>query len=502
MALRRDPRRSRVRLPLRAAAGRLCAATTPYRISDPSSRRGFVLPLVQHSRRRAADAGDPGQAARARRARAADPPDARRSARRDALVTNFAGQWLFLRDLKSANPDSREFPDFDDNLRQAFQRETEMLFESIMREDRSVLDLLDADYTFVNERLARHYGIPNVYGPDFRRVPVPSDARRGLLGPGQHAARDLERESHFARAARQVDSGKPARQPAAAAAAECAAAQGESERRASRRRCASGWRSIARIRCAPAATKSWIPIGLALENFDGDRAAGAPRTAGVTIDASGQLVDGTPLDGPASLRKALLSRPDAFVGTMTREAADVRRRPRDEVLRYAGRSARSCARREPESLPVLRSGSGHREAPRFRCESKKVDGTVASARRLGTYELHHQKTSSATHVPARRWASLWRCRCSTRWSRRRRRWRKRPRRPKSRFCGIYVPHGATMDKWTPAHGRHGLRSSPRSLKPLEKYRDRVTVVSNLAHPPAGGVARTPAPITRARPRCS
>ena len=101
-----------------------------------------------------------------------------------ALVTNFANQWLYLRDLKNANPDVTVFPDFDDNLRQGFQRETEMLFESIMREDRSVLDLLDANYTFVNERLAKHYGIPNVYGPDFRRVPVPSDARRGLLGHG------------------------------------------------------------------------------------------------------------------------------------------------------------------------------------------------------------------------------------------------------------------------------------------------------------------------------
>ena len=101
-----------------------------------------------------------------------------------ALVTNFANQWLYLRDLKNANPDVTVFPDFDDNLRQGFQRETEMLFESVMREDRSVLDLLDANYTFVNERLAKHYGIPNVYGPDFRRVPVPSDARRGLLGQG------------------------------------------------------------------------------------------------------------------------------------------------------------------------------------------------------------------------------------------------------------------------------------------------------------------------------
>ena len=89
-----------------------------------------------------------------------------------ALVTNFAGQWLYLRDLKNAKPDGELFPDFDDNLRQAFQRETELLFDSILRENRSVLDLLDADYTFVNERLAKHYGIPNVYGPHFRRVPV------------------------------------------------------------------------------------------------------------------------------------------------------------------------------------------------------------------------------------------------------------------------------------------------------------------------------------------
>jgi hypothetical protein len=101
-----------------------------------------------------------------------------------SLVTNFANQWLFLRELKNANPDITIFPDFDDNLRQAFQRETELLFESVIREDRSVLDLLDSDYTYVNERLARHYGIPNVYGPDFRRVPVPIDARRGLLGHG------------------------------------------------------------------------------------------------------------------------------------------------------------------------------------------------------------------------------------------------------------------------------------------------------------------------------
>ena len=108
--------------------------------------------------------------------------------RADALVTNFAGQWLQLRNVRSVQPNSDEFPDFDDNLRQSFRRETELLFESIVQEDRNVLDLLRADYTFVNERLARHYGIPNIYGSRFRRVPVTDDARRGLLGQGSMLA--------------------------------------------------------------------------------------------------------------------------------------------------------------------------------------------------------------------------------------------------------------------------------------------------------------------------
>ena len=107
-----------------------------------------------------------------------------------ALSENFAGQWLQLRTLQSSTPEGVVYPDFDDNLRQAFQRETEMLFESILHEDRSVLDLLNADYTFVNERLAKHYDIANVYGPDFRRVPVPIDARRGLLGHGSTLLRE------------------------------------------------------------------------------------------------------------------------------------------------------------------------------------------------------------------------------------------------------------------------------------------------------------------------
>ena len=105
--------------------------------------------------------------------------------RAEALVNNFAAQWLYLRNLNSTQPDSRLFPDFDDNLRQAFRRETELLFESVMKENRSVLDLLRADYTFLNERLAKHYGIPNVYGSHFRRVELgPDHVRGGLLGQG------------------------------------------------------------------------------------------------------------------------------------------------------------------------------------------------------------------------------------------------------------------------------------------------------------------------------
>ena len=98
-----------------------------------------------------------------------------------ALVENFAGQWLYLRNLDSVSPDGRLYPDFDDNLRQAFRHETELFFESVLREDRSVLELLKADYTFLNERLAKHYGIPHVYGSRFRRVALDADSKRGGL---------------------------------------------------------------------------------------------------------------------------------------------------------------------------------------------------------------------------------------------------------------------------------------------------------------------------------
>src|SRR5262249_20438830 len=107
-----------------------------------------------------------------------------RDQRAQALVDNFAGQWLYLRNVSSVVPDPRVFPDFDNNLRRAFRRETELLFETIMREDRSVVDFLDADFTFLNERLAQHYGIPNIKGDHFRRVTITDPNRRGLLAHG------------------------------------------------------------------------------------------------------------------------------------------------------------------------------------------------------------------------------------------------------------------------------------------------------------------------------
>ena len=147
--------------------------------------------------------------------------------RAEALVANFAGQWLQLRNLRAAIPDQNDFPDFDDNLRQAFRRETELLFQSVMREDRSVLDLLTADYTFVNERLARHYRIP-----ERLRQPLPPRARHGRCAAGparprQHPAPDLAPGSHVAGAARQVDPRQPAGHAAAAAAGQRPGARGK-----------------------------------------------------------------------------------------------------------------------------------------------------------------------------------------------------------------------------------------------------------------------------------
>jgi hypothetical protein len=234
--------------------------------------------------------------------------------RSEALVKNFAGQWLMLRNLPNVQPDPNEFPNFHDNLRQAFRRETEMFFGSIMREDRNVLDLLNADYTFVNERLAKHYGIEGVYGSQFRRVKVTNEARRGLLGQGSilTVTSEANRTSPVKRGKFILEAilgtPPPAPPPGVPPLKENEGAQALSVRA-----------RLEEHRKSPACSGCHAvmdPLGFSLENFDG---VGEWRTKepGGAVDPSGQLADGTKVDGPVALRNAIMKHPEQFVRTLT-----------------------------------------------------------------------------------------------------------------------------------------------------------------------------------------
>jgi mono/diheme cytochrome c family protein len=238
-----------------------------------------------------------------------------RDDRSRALVDNFAAQWLQLRNLQRVTPDNDLFPEFDDNLRHSFAREVELLFAAVMREDRSVLELLSADYTFVDERLARHYGIPNVYGSQFRRVTVTDEARKGLLGKGAILAvtSNADRTSPVVRGKWILDNLQGMAPPAPPADVPPLSASAGVDRPLSMRE------QMATHRANPVCAschKLMDPIGLALENFD---AIGRWRTRDQAgpIDATGDLLDGTHVDGAVQLRQALLKRPDVFVGTIT-----------------------------------------------------------------------------------------------------------------------------------------------------------------------------------------
>ena len=231
--------------------------------------------------------------------------------RSESLATNFGGQWLYLRELKNQRPESREF---NENLRQSFRRETELFLGSIIGEDRNVLDLLTADFTFVDERLARHYGIPGVHGSQFRRVNVPEE-RHGLLGqPSILLVTSVaNRTSPVARGKWVLENilGSAAPLPPpnvpplkeSTTQAQVTSVRQRMEEHRTNPVCA-------------ACHKIMDPIGFSLENFD---LIGKWRTTdgGTPINATGALVDGTKLDGPASLRQALLSRSDRFVSTLT-----------------------------------------------------------------------------------------------------------------------------------------------------------------------------------------
>ena len=232
-----------------------------------------------------------------------------------AMTDNFAGQWLFLRNVKNLNPDFETFPDFDDNLRQSMRRETEMFFESVLREDRSVMDFLNGDYTFVNERLARHYGIKGIYGESFRRVPVTDENRRGILGQASILA-----VTSVPTRTSPVQRGKwiltnilgtpppapPPNVPALKTSAESGKPSSLRERMEAHR---------ANPYCA-ACHKVMDPLGFALENFD---ATGQWRDTdeGAKINPSGVMFDGSKVNGPADLRKVLTARPEVFAGVFT-----------------------------------------------------------------------------------------------------------------------------------------------------------------------------------------
>ena len=232
------------------------------------------------------------------------------------LITNFASQWLHLRNLDSMTPDMRIFPDFDDNLRQAFRQETEMLVDSVIRENRSVLDLLRANYTFVNERLAKHYGIPNVYGSRFRRIEFGEDGvRGGLLRQGSIllVTSYPTRTSPVIRGKWILDNvlGVPPPPPPADVPA--------LENVKMAKKTATIRERLSEHRANPSCAgchRLMDPVGFALENYD---AVGRWRTvdAGETIDASGTFFDGTEFRGVADLQKAILAHPEFFVTTLS-----------------------------------------------------------------------------------------------------------------------------------------------------------------------------------------
>ncbi|HEX2344372.1 MAG TPA: DUF1592 domain-containing protein [Vicinamibacterales bacterium] len=256
-----------------------------------------------------------------------------------ALATRFAAQWLRLQDLEKIHPDPLQYPQYDHTLGEAMQRETELFVESIVRDDRSVLDLLTADYTFVDARLARHYGIPNISGTRFQRVRLPDENRRGLLGQGSILTMTsvADRTSPVLRGkwVMEVLLGTPPPPPPddvpdleATGSAKGGRLLSVRERMEEHRKnptCNSCHRVI-------------DPLGLALENFD-VTGAWRIRDNGVIVDASGTLYDGSTLNGPADLRQALLKRQETFLRTFT-----------ENLMAYAlGR------RIEPFDMPTVRA---------------------------------------------------------------------------------------------------------------------------------------------------
>jgi mono/diheme cytochrome c family protein len=307
-----------------------------------------------------------------------------KDAKAESLVNNFTGQWLSVRSLKTVEPVANLFPDFDDNLRTAFQREIELFFGAVVHEDRPVPELIDANYTFVNERLAKHYGIPNIYGSQFRRVTLPADLdmRRGLLGKGalltvtSQAARTspVMRGKWFMTTFLGVEPPPP---PPGVDTSLKEKVEGD----------AAGNTKIPTMRqilekhhaaltCATC-HRTFEPMGLAMENFD---ATGAWRTEeeGQPIDNTGILADGTKLDGITSLRTALIKYQDQFVRVVS-----------EKLLTYAlGRGL------EYQDMPLLRSVVRESAGSQYRFSS-----LVLSIVKSPAFQMN-MKTSAAEQTRA------------------------------------------------------------------------------------------------------
>ena len=259
--------------------------------------------------------------------------------RSNALVENFTGQWLQLRNLEvKAVPDMLTFQDFDDNTRKGFRKETEMFFGYILRDNRSLLELLNADYTFVDERLARHYGLPGVYGPQFRKVKLTDPNRRGLLGQGS-----ILTMTSVATRTSPVYRGRyvlttflntpPPPAPPNVPSLE------ESNKEVKVPKTVRAQLELHRAN-SPCSTCHRVidPPGFALENFDPVGKWRDTGADGAPLDTAGVLADGTKVNGPIALQEAILSRPDAFATVITQR-----------MMTYAlGRKL------EPSDMPVVR----------------------------------------------------------------------------------------------------------------------------------------------------
>ena len=289
---------------------------TPYRLSglELASRISFFLwsSLPDDELLEVAETGgleDPAVVEAQVRRMLADP-------RSEALARNFAGQWLRLRNISGALPSDVLFPDFGESLRQDFVRETELFFDSILREGRSVIDLLTADHTFLNERLARHYGIPGVYGSDFRRVSLADGNRRGLLGQGSilTVTSYPDRTSPVGRGKWVLENvlGTPPPPPPPNV-PELEPAEDTGRVLAMRERMEQHRENPVCASCH----RVMDPLGLALENFDAIGRWRGHMPGGSAIDASGTMPDGTGFDGPAELRSLLVRDQEQFATVVT-----------------------------------------------------------------------------------------------------------------------------------------------------------------------------------------